>query len=518
MSLPLLPQGTLDYTGLARADMLVRLQKLFNQVNPEWDDFSPGFPENLLLEGMVFCADLVRGTMEERVRQLNWATITDRLAAIRLGLMSGFRLPSGTPATLSGTFSLASGVATVRIPIPEGVQVITKEVGSKKRYRVTSTGAAIEVGASSVTVNLEQAEVVDEDFDSSLEPNMELLLGKEPYVDQSAVVTANDGSYTEYLTFLGADSAARAFVVLVDDESRARIRFGNGLNGSIPQGSINVQYKVGGGTAGEVSANASWAIEDTITDEIGSPKVLLFTNSVSSQSGTDAMSVSEARVRGPQSLRTRERQVNEGDFEYIATSVPGIARAFLATSDTSSIIAEDTARLELVAFGTKLPSGRYQAASPSAAKIAEVNAGVQKYSDKPPVMGFTVTTVAATLSSINVTVRIHKTSDAVAADVSVAIRAALDDFFAAALDDRTPNPNIDFGARLLGSDGEPDYLILWSAVFEAILTAEGVRHISPASNELLLNGSRGSVLLQPRSFPQLGSVIIYDDDNGGQQI
>jgi predicted metal-dependent hydrolase len=69
MPAPLLPQGTLDFTGLSRQEMLVRLQTLFNQVNPEWDDFSAAFPENLLLEGMVFQSDIMRGVIEERVRQ-----------------------------------------------------------------------------------------------------------------------------------------------------------------------------------------------------------------------------------------------------------------------------------------------------------------------------------------------------------------------------------------------------------------------------------------------------------------
>ena len=37
MPLPLLPQGTLNYTEIVREDTLVRLQKVANQLNPEWD-------------------------------------------------------------------------------------------------------------------------------------------------------------------------------------------------------------------------------------------------------------------------------------------------------------------------------------------------------------------------------------------------------------------------------------------------------------------------------------------------
>jgi hypothetical protein len=519
MPLPLLPQGTLDFTGITREDMLVRLQNLYNQLNPEWDDFSPAFPENLLLEGMVFITDLIRGTMEERVRQLNWATITDRLAAARLSRISGFRLPGGSPATLTGRFATADGnPTTVGIPIPEGTIISTREEGTLKRYRVTQSDGYIPPNEVGVNVSCEQAEEEVETFTSSLEPNIELLLDKGPFIDGSAVVIAGNGTYVEYLSFLGVSSTTRAMVIFVDDENKARIRFGNGINGSVPQGTISVRYKVGGGVAGEVSAGAVWSIETAIVNDLSQSANLVFTNAASSQPGTDPMSVSEARVRGPQSLRTRERQVNEDDFEYVATSVPGIARAFLATSDISSIIAEDTARLELVAFGSKLTSGRFEPAIPSDAKLQEVRQQVTKYSDKPPVMGYVVTVVAAELTTVNVSVRIHKTSNVTATDAAANIRAALKDFFAVALEDRTPNTQIDFGARLLGSDGDPDYLIPWSSVFDAILGAEGVRYVTPASNDLLLNNVRGSVKLAPRRFPKLGTVIIYDDDNGGQQI
>lgn len=518
MPLPLLPQGTLDYTGISREDMLVRLQKLYNQVNPEWDDFSPAFPENLLLEGMVFIADLIRGTMEERVRQTSWATITDRLAAIRLARLSGFTLPNGSPATLTGTFALATGVASVSIPIDEGVVVRTKEAGTSKVYRVTSVGAEIAVGESSVDVNLEQAEVETDAFDSPLEPNLELLLDKSPYIDDSAVVTANDGAYTQYLTFLGATSTTKAFVVLVDDEGRARIRFGNGINGSIPQGTINIEYKVGGGTAGEVSANALWTIETPITDSLGGAVSLTFNNTASSQSGEDAMSVAEARVRGPQSLRNRYRGVSEEDYEYIATATGGVARAFMATSDTVPTVAEDYGRLEIVAYGTELASGRFKADTPSDAKLAEIDAALSKYSDTPGVLGFKYDVFAAELTTIDVSVRINKTSTVSAVEVKENIQNALDDFFAVSLDDKTPNTSIDFGAKLLGSDGNPDYLITWSSVFDAILAAEGVRYISSASNNLLLNNLHGSIRLGDLQFPILGTVTVYDQDQNGIQI
>lgn len=516
---PLLPQGTLDFTGLVRDDMLSRLQTLFNQVNPEWDDFSAAFPENLLLEGMVFISDIIRGTMEERVRQLNWATITDRLAAIRLGRLAGFTLPGATAATLTGAFSIASGIpATKEIPTPLATRVRTGPSNQPKKYRVLSVDAKIAVGETSVQVNLEQAELATELFESTEEPNIELQLDRTPYIDGSAEITAGDGTYTEFSSFLGVASTIKAFVVLVDDSGLARVRFGTGINGAIPQGNIQAIYKVGGGVAGEVEANAAWVIEDALSDIDGDPVSLIFTNATASSVGIDALTVEEARVRGPLSLRTINRMVIEEDFEFVATSVPGIARALMATSEIAGEIVEDTGRLEVIAVGTKLKSGRFAPAAPTTAKLDEIRSLMVEDGPFPPVMGFSFIVVAAELLTINVGVRVFKEANAAPDDVAVAIQDALDDFFAVTLVDGTPNPAINFGARLLGSDGQPDFLIPWSSIFNAVLDAEGVRYISSAANNLLINNAHGSVSVGARQFPKLGLVTIFDQDQGGLQI
>lgn len=519
--IPLLPQGTLDYTQITRQDILTRLQRLFNQANPEWEDFGPGFPENLLLEGMAFQADLIRGAMEERVRQAFWATLTDRLAAIRLGKLASFTLPGGAPPTLSGTFTLATGNAIYAVPIPEGTRVRTTDSVTPKRYRTVSA-VTILVGTSTIAANIEGAELITIQFQSTGEPNQDLLLERGPYIDSSAVVTAADGSYTQYDSFLPLTATVKGFVTTVDDQGRAHLRFGNGVNGSVPQGTITVTYKIGGGTSVEVDANASWIVEDPLYDTNGTPVTLLFSNSSSSQPGADAMSVAEARVRGPLAIRTIRACVTDDDFEYVATSVPGIARAMLATSNNDSSIEENAGRLEVVALGTKLTSGRYAPASPSQAKLDEIgdpSTGlIRKGGKYPPLLNFQLTVAAATFSTVNISVHIKKRSGYSATAVAANIRAALADFFAVSLEDRTPNTQIDFGARLLDTNGTPNYRIEWSSVFNAILDAAGVLAIPPTTTNLLLNGNHDSVTLQPRAFPILGTITIYDDDNSSVEI
>ena len=518
MPLPLFPQGTLDFTGIVREDVLVRLQRNANQVNPEWDDFSAAFPENLLLEGMAFVADLIRGTMEERTRQLNWATITDRLAAIRLGRISGFILTGGLSATVTGTFTIiGGGTHGQNIIIPIGTRVRTNDPTDPKKYRTTQA-VTITTGSKFVDVPCEQAEEVIETVESTNEPNLEFLLGETPYIDDSAIVTAADGAYTQFDTFLGATSTTKAFVVLVDDQGRGRIRFGNGINGAIPQGNINVVYKIGGGVAGEIESGASWTIEDSINDVLVQPVSLIFTNATSSQPAADAMTVAEARVRGPLSTQVMDAVVHETQFEIVATNVPGVARAFMATSNNSTDVGEDRGRLEIIAFGEELASGRFAPATPTQSTLDLIAAKFEQTGDYPSVMGVVIEVVAATYTDANIVVRIYKDSSYTQADVSENIRNSLKDFFAVALRDKTPNPAIDFGARLLGSDGLPDYTIAWSDIFNAINDTDGVRQIPPQTNNLLINGLQSNLFLLPRKFPRIGAITILDMDAGGVQI
>lgn len=518
MPLPLIPQNVLDFTGLSREDILVRLQGLANQAAPTWVDFSTAHPENVILELTAMYGDIIRGVTEERVRQLSWATVTDRLAAIRLGRSANFTLTGATPATVDLTFTTANGaVVATRIPIPEGTIVTANNI----RYRVTSVGLGIEIGTATQVVSAEQADVIDFSFDSSAAPNTELLLDRTPYIDGSVVVSATDGAYAPAPngTFAGTTSGDKYYVVFTDSTGRARIRFGNGITGAIPQGEITGTYKVGGGSGGDVEANVSWQLESPLQDTLGNTVNLIVTNVAASVPGTDAMAVAEARTRGPLALRTAtKRAVNEADHEDFATANPTIARAFMATAETSPIVAEDEGILYLIAYGTELASGSFQPTAPSTDIINSITASFNPGGSNPSIMGSTLTVRAAPFKTVNVVARIYKTQGANPSAVAAAIRANLADLFAVADSTRQPNANVDFGHRLKNATGAADFLFPWTSVLNAVRDATGVRRMPASTDALLLNGVFGDILLAAEEFPKLGSVTIFDLDQGGAQI
>jgi hypothetical protein len=116
------------------------------------------------------------------------------------------------------------------------------------------------------------------------------------------------------------------------ERSRGRLIFGDGVNGRLlPAGTDNViarRYRTGGGAAGNVPAGA-------ITRLLGGiPYVSGVTNPRPAEGGADGETVDQVRVRGPQTLRHRERALAARDYESLAREAsPGVAvaRALPAT-------------------------------------------------------------------------------------------------------------------------------------------------------------------------------------------
>jgi predicted phage baseplate assembly protein len=80
-------------------------------------------------------------------------------------------------------------------------------------------------------------------------------------------------------------------------------------------------YQYGGGVNGNVPRNTVTVPKSSI------PYVARVTNRAPAVGGRNAQSLDNARVLAPQTLRTRTRAVTADDFEYLASELPGVARA-----------------------------------------------------------------------------------------------------------------------------------------------------------------------------------------------
>jgi hypothetical protein len=515
---PLFPVNV-DYSQRDQRTLFLRLQGLIRSVFPQWTDFSEAGFDNMLLESMSFIGDNNAYYQNKQSRGLYWPTVTQRINAIRLGQHINFTLRSAVQATTTERFSLPS-VAAVAVPIPVGTRVRTPDPNSII-YRVTEADT-LPIGASFVDVPIEQAELIQgEAFPSSGAPNQRLQLTQSPYIDNTAEVRAADGDYRQVSSFLDADPDnpnlpigpdSKVYKVTADPFDRGIILFGNGKSGKIPEGNIVVNYKIGGGTAGNVDAGEIKVIDEILTDDNGQVAPISVSNTVEASGGLNRETVLQARARGPQSLRVLERTVTKEDFEIVALSVPGVIRAVMVTSNEDAAVQENTGTVLAIASGAKLASGRIAPAAPSSALLQQILTKITV--DKPHTLTFEPSVEASPFRTINVSTRVFLDSGTVAATVGAAVKESVKDFFAALLADGTVNPAIDFGANLKQADGTVISEIAWSDVFNAVNDTTGVRKVSEGAQGLLLNSLRSSVTLGPRDFPKVGTVQVVDADTG----
>lgn len=114
-----------------------------------------------------------------------------------------------------------------------------------------------------------------------------------------------DGSITLGPSLLQPDGTVYSFGKVPPKGSSFRFRryqYGGGVGGNVPRGTISV-------------------LKTSI------PYVARILNRQPAVGGRDAQSLEDARVRAPQTLRTRTRAVTAEDFEHLAMEVPGVARA-----------------------------------------------------------------------------------------------------------------------------------------------------------------------------------------------
>lgn len=122
---------------------------------------------------------------------------------------------------------------------------------------------------------------------------------------------------------LNSDDDAPHFVVEVEHDGAARLRFGDGGHGRRPEAGavFSARYRVGNGRAGNVGA-------DTIVHVVSSDgDVLGVRNPMPAQGGVDLEDDAVVRRRAPQAFRRQERAVTPEDYAEVTQRHTGVQRA-----------------------------------------------------------------------------------------------------------------------------------------------------------------------------------------------
>jgi len=495
---------SVDYTDRDFDALRERLIALVRSAFPDWSDFSVASFGNVLLEMYAFVGDVITYYLDAQARESRLATATQRKNVIALARMLGFRLDGARAAKASVVLSL-SAPPSAPVSLPAGTVVRTQEVTEPVRFQLLAP-VTIPAGASppTVTAACENSESHTQLFDARGLAELDVLLDRTPYLDGSAVVSAGNGAYAEADSLLGSGPNDRHYLALVDQNDRATLRFGNGVNGAPPTGTIAVTYKTGGGAVGNVDAQRLVVVEGAFTDAQGRPVRVTASNPAPAAGGTDRQTIAAAKLLAPASLRALTRTVAREDFEIHARAVPGVARALMLTSNEDPSIAENSGVLYVVPRGGGMPT------------VALRNVVLKQVTEVYPcTLTFQVSVQEPVYRPVDVDARVFLRQGAAPGSVRDRIRGALAEMFQITRADGTPNPLVDFGFNIRDADGNPAGEVAWSDVLDVIRDTEGVRKLGDGPFDLKLNGLPAGVKLGLKEFPVLRNVALVDGDSGG---
>lgn len=493
-----------DYTDKDFASLRLRLRNLIRSVFPEWTDFNVADFGNILTELFAHTGDIVTFYQDNQARQSRIITATQRKAILGLVKLIGYTPASATAATADLVITLPTPPVGDAV-FPAGTIIRTEDSVSPISYQLLAE-ATIVAGADppTITASAENSATELQSFLSTGLPNQEIALGKTPYIDGSAVVVAGNGSYVQVDNFLDSTPTDRHFTVVVDQNDRATIRFGNGVNGAIPVGTGDIEFKTGGGSVGRVDMNKLKVFEQTTwTDSLGNPLSPTVTNPNKSSGGADRQSVAQIKERAPAALRVLNRTVAREDYEINALRLPDVARALMLTSNEDNTIAENTGFLYIVPVGGGIPS--------VALKDAVLNQVTVVY---PNTLTFDCQIRDPAYLTVNVDCVVFFRAGVNKAGVAQAIKDALAAFFQIQNADGTTNFNIDFGANIKDDEGNITGELALSDIENVVRDITGVRKLSPVASDFLLNDEHDDIVLLRREFPILGNVVITDGDTG----
>jgi hypothetical protein len=497
--------ATLDYTDLDQESLEKRIYRMVDAVLPDWTIRRRANIGNTLVGAFANVGDLLSFLQDNNANEAFVGTARLRQSLLAHAKKYGYRPETAGAAKASLVFVL-DAVAAGSVTVPKGKRVLTAEVTAPVAFQLLAD-AVIPAGQVTVTVDAEHSESRTDIVVSTEAPNAAIRLRGSPFIDDTLDLVAGNGAYTVVADLLSSRSTDRHCTVTVDDLDRATVRFGNGASGAIPTGTITASYKTGGGPNGNLEPGRLTRLEGSYRDSLGNPVRISVTNPAETSGGAPRESSAAIRRNLPRSMRVLERAVAREDYEIVAESVPGVARALHMTGNQLPSIGENQGLLLIVPDGLGIATqtlledvkSRFETVAGRAAPTHKKTNTYQLVYAQAPYQ------VIDWLAVVDLAPNVTRVAG------RASIEAAVRTFHALEVEGESGelerNALIQFGYYASNALG-------WSDAFNVVRDATGVAAVDPGSAGFLLNGIRDDVELLPQHFPKLGTITLIDRRTG----
>jgi predicted phage baseplate assembly protein len=248
-------------------------------------------------------------------------TVTAALSDFTLG-------PAAASAPVVQEFALINGISVQASPFPHTrIQLQTPLVNCYDRTVTTinaNVGPATAGSAVTEVMGSGSASAANQEFNLKQTP-LTYVQAPTPTGRQNTLqVRANGVAWTLVPSLYDQGSGAQVYTTLDLPGGGTLVKFGDSVEGAtLPTGQNNIQasYRTGSGSGGNVPGG-------TITTLVDRPVgVSGVTNPLPATGGQDAQSPDDIRANAPQTVLTLARAVSITDYQDLAASFAGIAKA-----------------------------------------------------------------------------------------------------------------------------------------------------------------------------------------------
>jgi hypothetical protein len=330
---------TFDYDGF-RQSLFQLAKSRFTQ----WTDTLESNEGVMFVEWLAFIGANICYMQNFHARQAFVPTVTEPNNLIKLAKQFDYSIPNNVSSVVDVTISnQGGGVFTSTVVVPALTQLRTS--GAEPVIFETTAPLTIPANAASGIVSARHQETKVENDTADGAADFQTAMTYGPYIEDSmSVEVGGDPAWVLVDNFLDSSGASKHFRVEVNSDQIPSVIFGDGINGIIPgvNEDIEYTYRVGGGTAGNVSPGTIIQIPGTFYDVNNNPVDLVVTNVNAAEGGQDREEVEVTKVRMPKSLSSRKITINYEDFQTNIQSVPGVARVGVLTVNDNVGIPENT--------------------------------------------------------------------------------------------------------------------------------------------------------------------------------
>lgn len=305
------------------------LNTLGEQV-PEVTDHSESNILVIIIGIFAGIAEMLNYYIDNMARESFITTARKYSSVVKLTRLIDYRIKAKIPSSvdLNVLFKKVDNTDYV-LPADIVIPIGTKFTTANNVEFLSVNDITVKGGSTSTVMPLRQkTPVVEQSLGlTSGDPDQVYTLGKD-YVNDSIVLTVGGEPWFYKETLGRSKPTDRDFIVEVSGSKEAYIRFGDNINGAIPEAGqeLIADYYTSLGSLGNVEANTIVNSITNFTTTFGIPKVVI-NNPLKAVAGTDFEDIERIRRSAPLSLRTLLRAVTDQDYEDIALLAPGVNKA-----------------------------------------------------------------------------------------------------------------------------------------------------------------------------------------------